>query len=40
MLKIVFIRKDNDIIIKTAYDPNAEEIRIYKKFGTKQVSQE
>lgn len=40
MLKIVFIRKDNDVIIKTAYDPNANEARIYKKYGIKQVSQE
>jgi hypothetical protein len=32
-LKIVFVRRGNDIHLKTAYDPNAEEVRIYKKYG-------
>lgn len=32
-LKIVFILKDGDVIIKTAYDPNSEEQRIYRKYG-------
>ena len=29
-LKVVFIQKDGDIIIKTAYDPNVTELRIYE----------
>lgn len=33
MLKVAFIQKDGDIIIKTAYDPNPQEIRIYAKYG-------
>ena len=33
-LKVVFIDKDTDIVIRTAYDPNSEELRIYKKYGT------
>lgn len=33
-LKIVFmLHSDGDIEIKTAYEPNAEEIRIYNKFS-------
>ena len=32
-LKIVFVRRDKDIHLKTAYDPNAEEVRIYTKYG-------
>ena len=32
-LKIVFIQLDADIAIKSAYDPNAEELRIYIKYG-------
>lgn len=32
-LKVVFIPKDNNIIIRTAYDPNSEELRIYNKYG-------
>jgi len=32
-LKIVFVRRDKDIHLKTAYDPNTEEVRIYTKFG-------
>ncbi|WGE61647.1 ADP-ribosyl-(dinitrogen reductase) hydrolase [Actinobacillus equuli] len=31
-LKICFIRKNNDIYIRTAYHPSAEEIRIYEKY--------
>ena len=30
-LKICFIRKDGEIIIKTAYDPNPIEIALYQK---------
>ena len=32
-LKVVFIPRDDDIVIRTAYDPNADEIRIYRKFA-------
>ena len=33
-LKIAFIATtDGNIVIRTAYDPNQDEIRIYKKFG-------
>ena len=32
-LKIAFINADQGIVIRTAYDPNPEEIRIYKKYG-------
>lgn len=33
-LKIVFIPKGEDIVIRTAYDPNVEEIKIYSKHGS------
>ncbi|GAG92454.1 unnamed protein product, partial [marine sediment metagenome] len=33
ILKVVFIRTESQIIIKTAYDPNAEELRIYRKYA-------
>ena len=33
VLKVVFIRIKTLIIIKTAYDPNAEELRIYRKYA-------
>lgn len=32
-LKIAFINTDQGIVIRTAYDPNSEEMRIYKKYG-------
>ncbi|MDZ7750724.1 MAG: ADP-ribosyl-(dinitrogen reductase) hydrolase [Gammaproteobacteria bacterium] len=32
-LKVVFIPKNGAIIIRTAYDPNSDEIRIFKKHG-------
>jgi uncharacterized DUF497 family protein len=33
-LKIVFVELDSDTYeIKTAYEPNAEEVRIYEKFA-------
>jgi hypothetical protein len=32
-LKVVFILKGEDIVIRTAYPPNEEEIRIYSKYG-------
>ena len=30
-LKIVFIQKDGDVIIRTAYKPNRDELRIYRR---------
>jgi uncharacterized DUF497 family protein len=30
LLKVVFIFKDGEVIIKSAFPPNATEIRIYK----------
>ncbi|MHB0985960.1 MAG: BrnT family toxin [Sulfuricella sp.] len=33
LLKIVFIQKNGDVTIRTAYEPNPEEIRIYKKYA-------
>lgn len=32
-LKICFVPHQLGLIIKTAYSPNSEEIRIYKKYG-------
>ena len=32
-LKIVFILAEGETIIKSAYEPNQDEIRIYQKFG-------
>lgn len=32
-LKVVFIKTGVDIYLRTAYEPNSEELRIYKKFG-------
>ena len=32
-LKVVYIQRGNIVELKTAYDPNEEEIRIYKRFG-------
>ena len=32
-LKVVFIPTEAGIVIKSAYAPNAEEIRIYHKYG-------
>jgi hypothetical protein len=35
LLKIVFIQySDNSIIIKTAYDPDENEKRVYQKYST------
>jgi len=33
-LKIAFIQKGAETIIRTAYDPNNEELRIYSKYST------
>lgn len=33
MLKIIFVQRDHDLFLKSAFDPNAEERRIYKKYG-------
>ncbi|ROT98690.1 ADP-ribosyl-(dinitrogen reductase) hydrolase [Marinobacter sp. R17] len=32
-LKVAFILKGGNILLKTAYEPNATEERIYKKFA-------
>lgn len=32
-LKIVFVQSGRDVHIKTAYDPNGDEVRIYNKFA-------
>ncbi|RMD67691.1 MAG: ADP-ribosyl-(dinitrogen reductase) hydrolase [Gammaproteobacteria bacterium] len=34
-LKIVFIQKGEDIYLRTAYEANETEIRIYEKYGLK-----
>lgn len=36
LLKVVFVYKDGDFFIKTAYEPNAEARRIYAKYGKKE----
>lgn len=35
LLKVCFLQRESDgvIVIKTAYEPNAEERRIYRKYG-------
>lgn len=33
-LKICFLQYEDKIVIRTAYDPNAEELRIYAKYGS------
>jgi isopentenyldiphosphate isomerase len=32
-LKIVYIQRDNQVILKTAYEPNDVELAIYERFG-------
>ena len=32
-VKVVFIPLEKEIVIRTAYDPNEDERRIYKKYG-------
>lgn len=32
-LKVAFIPRGKDIVIRTAYDPDEEEKRIYNKYG-------
>ena len=34
-LKVVFIFKNGDVNLRTAYEPNKAEIRIYNKFAIK-----
>ncbi|HET7268315.1 MAG TPA: DUF4258 domain-containing protein [Oleiagrimonas sp.] len=36
LLKVVFVPTRHGVEIKTAYEPNAEEIRIYRKHGLPQ----
>jgi hypothetical protein len=33
LLKVVYVQKRGFVYLKTAYDPNAEEKRIYQKFA-------
>ena len=33
LLKIVFVQDGKDVYLKTAFEPNAEELRIYRKYG-------
>lgn len=33
-LKIVFIMRDGNIFLRSAFDPNQEELRIYSKYGS------
>ena len=33
LLKVVFVQEGDDLHIKTAYEPNDEERRIYDKYG-------
>ena len=33
MLKVVFVARDDAIYIRTAYEPNPAELRIYSKHG-------
>ena len=33
-LKIVYIQKEFQLILKTAYEPNEIELNIYERFGT------
>jgi uncharacterized DUF497 family protein len=32
-LKVIFMRSGTEVTIKSAFEPNAEELRIYNKFG-------
>jgi hypothetical protein len=32
-LKIVYIQKGDQVILKTAYEPNDVELEIYERFG-------
>lgn len=34
-LKVVFILRGGDVHIRTAYEPNEDELRIYRKYGAK-----
>ncbi len=33
LLKIVYIQIGNDVMLKTAFEPNAQELAIYERFG-------
>ena len=33
-LKVVYIHKGSQVILKTAYEPNNQELDIYERFGT------
>ena len=34
LLKVCFIQRDGDSFVRTAYDPNADEMRIYRIDGS------
>jgi uncharacterized DUF497 family protein len=33
LLKIVYIQIGNEVMLKTAYEPNEQELAIYERFG-------
>lgn len=33
MLKIVYIQNGNEVKLKTAYEPNLDELAIYRRYG-------
>ena len=33
LLKLVYIRRGDDFDIRTCYEPNEDELRIYRKYG-------
>jgi hypothetical protein len=36
-LKVIFILKDGDIFLRSAFAPNEAELSIYKKYGLKAI---
>lgn len=37
LLKVAFILKDGDVYLRSAFTPNENELRIYKKYGSKAI---
>jgi nuclear transport factor 2 (NTF2) superfamily protein len=33
LLKVVYVRRGADIHLRTAYEPNSDELTIYRRFG-------
>lgn len=33
LLKVVFVQRGRDVFLKSAFEPAAEELRIYRKYG-------